>query len=76
MKTLNYLILTVIFICVACEKKELGLLSTKEIVNGLNCYYEPSEYNIDMQNIAMAVNEIICTNTTFKDLIKQQVNLK
>ncbi len=74
MKKINFSILaTLFFILVACEQKNI-VVEKPQIES--EAVYEQTEFNRDMRDFAMAVNEAINSNKTFFGLIRDEVNKK
>ncbi len=71
MKKILYIFALVAFTFTSCEKNENILEETQKTINP-ESLYSKTEYNFDMRDFAMAVNEAINTNKSFKRLIKEE----
>ena len=72
----NYLltisVLSLLFIFASCEKNDNDFNNSKP--KNPEDLYAKTEYNLDIRDFAMAVNEAINTNKDFRKLIKEEVN--
>ena len=71
MKKIFLFIVAAAFMSAACTKEVVSVKKpdvTKEVA------FEETEYNLDMRDFAMAVNEAINSNQSFRTLIKEEVN--
>lgn len=71
MRKVYVVILIATFIFVACTKEE-AIVSKPDLSNDVT--FEVTDYNLDMRDFAMAINEAINSNQSFKNLIRDEVN--
>ena len=63
-------LLSLIFIFASCEKNDNDVNNSKP--KNPEDLYAKTEYNLDMRDFAMAVNEAINTNKSFRKLVKEE----
>lgn len=71
MKKIFLFIVIAAFMSAACTKE---VVSVKKPDVTTEVAFEETEYNLDMRDFAMAVNEAINSNQSFRTLIKEEVN--
>lgn len=71
MRKVYVVILIATFIFVACTKEE-AIVSKPDLSNDVT--FEVTDYNLDMRDFAMAINEAINSNQSFRNLIRDEVN--
>ena len=59
----------------ACDKNEIEINNPLQPIDP-ETLYAKTDFNLDMRDFAMAVNEAINANKSFRDLIKVEVNKK
>ncbi len=75
MKKLFYLIALVAFTLTSCEKNENIVDDPQNKVNP-ELVYSKTDFNLDMRDFALAVNEAINANESFRKLIKEEATKK
>lgn len=71
MKKLFYFIAILAITFVSCNKNENDIDETQAKTNP-DALYAKTEYNLDMRDFAMAVNEAVNTNKSFRRLVKEE----
>ena len=70
-KTMFIFVVVIGIFFTACDKDTNEISNQLENIN-LENLYEDTEYNLDMKSFAMAVNEAVNTNKSFRKLIKEE----
>lgn len=71
MKKIIYIITVIVVTFVSCNKNENNIDETLTKINP-EASYAKTEYNLNMRDFAMAVNEVINTNKSFRKLVKEE----
>ena len=71
MKKISYFIAIMAVTFVSCNMNENDIDETQAKTNP-NTLYAKTEYNLDIRDFAMAVNEVINTNKSFRKLVKEE----